>query len=220
MARRVVVSNEPAATLLRRLVFDGPIEGYDRPGQYVVATPPGHKPGYFAIAGLPGEPLELLIKVEGDAASALAALAPGDDVEIDGPRGQGFPLDRIAGRPLVVLVNGSGISAARAVIRAEIAAGLSRPVRVYYGVLDLDRQAYADELPAWRAAGVEVTTVLDAPAPGWEGPIGFVQDVALADGVLDADIGAVLVGVPRMLEQAKSVLRACGVPDAHVLVNF
>ena len=220
MARCTVVANEPAATQLRRLVFQTAIAGYSAPGQYVVAVLPGHKPAFFAIAGLPGEPLELLVKVDGDAAIALAALSPGDDVEIEGPRGNGFPMARIAGRPLVVLVNGSGISAARAVVRAELAAGLPRAVKVYYGVLSLDRQAYADELAGWQAAGVEVTTVLDAPVPGWEGPVGFVQDVALADSALDADIGVVLVGVPRMLEQARAVLRAVGVPESHVLVNF
>lgn len=220
MARRTVVVNEAAATSLRRIVLDAPIDGYALPGQYVVASVPELKPAFLALANLPGEPAELLVKTDGPTATAIGALAAGDGLEVDGPKGKGFPLDRIAGRPLIVLVNGSGISAARAVIRAELAAGLPRPVHVYYGVLSLDRQAYAAELPAWEAAGVRVTTVLDAPAPGWDGPIGFVQDVALADGVLDADVGAVLVGVPRMLEQARAALRATGVPDEHVLVNF
>ena len=69
-------------------------------------------------------------------------------------KGSGFPLESVDGRPLVVLVNGSGISAARPVIEAEVTAGLPRPVHLYYGVLTPDRRSFLADLERWANAGV------------------------------------------------------------------
>lgn len=57
------------------------------------------KPGFFAIAS-PPDPnnqglLEFLIKAQGDAATALAALEAGAEVAVSPVMGKGFPVDKI-----------------------------------------------------------------------------------------------------------------------------
>lgn len=220
MGRFEVVRNEAAGTGLRHLVLDRPPEAYTRPGQYVQAGAVGAPPGIFALASSPGAPLELLVKAEGEAAIALAEAGPGTPVEVSHALGDGFPLERVAGRPLLLLVNGSGLSAARPVIAAELAAGLPRPVALYYGVLSPAHRAFTAELDAWRRAGIAVREVIAAPAEGWDGPVGWVQEHAAADGWVRAEVGAVLVGVPAMIEDATRRLVAAGCPPERVLLNY
>jgi NAD(P)H-flavin reductase len=108
----------------------------------------------------------------------------------------------------------------RPVVRDELAAGLPRPVHLLYGVLSPEHVAFADDLRAFAAAGVDVAIVLDAPAPGWDDPIGFVQDLAQARGLVRADVAALLCGVPAMAEDARRRFLAVGTEPARILTNY
>ncbi len=212
-----VLRNEPCGTGLRRLYTDGVFADYHTPGQFVsVAVPP--KPAFFAICSSPGEPMELLVKDEGASGAAVAAAAPGTKLHVNGPMGSGFAVARLGDRPLVLFVNGSGLSAARPVIRAELG---RRPITLLYGVITPDRRAFADELERWGNAGVQVHTVVEQPeSTGWNGHRGYVQDVAASLGLIRADVGVVMVGVPKMIESVKAVYIAAGAPAEHLLVNY
>jgi NAD(P)H-flavin reductase len=220
--RTALLSNEPDARDLRRILLDRAPEGHTRPGQYVVVTVDGAaRPGFFALASDPGAPAVLLVKQQGETAERLTALRAGDTVEMSEARGAGFPLERGADLPLVMLVNGSGISAARPVVRAEIGRGLPRAVHVFYGVLDAERVGFADELGGWRAAGVGVTVVMDpSGAAGWAGAVGYVQEHARAAGLLDGRAAVVLVGVPAMIQDVRDQWAASGHDADLLLTNF
>jgi NAD(P)H-flavin reductase len=220
MPQVTVVRNEPAGVDLRWLTFDASLEGHDAIGQFVTATVPGHKPAFFALASSPGERVELLVKTTGDAAAMIGALAIGDTLEVSAPMGKGFPLAESRDRELVVLLNGSGISAARPLVRAEIAAGLPRPVTVLYGVLAPERRSFLSDLEAWANAGVTVHTVVGEPNTGWDGLTGYVQDAAAELGLVRDDVAVVFVGLPIMIEQAKAAYTEVGCPTAALLTNY
>lgn len=204
---------------LLRLVFDRPVPGHVSPGQFVTVHVEGHKPGYFALASSPGQPAELLIKPQGPVAEHLAGLAPGAVVQVSDPIGKGFGV-AADGLPLVVLVNGSGISAVRGLIDLEVAAGLPRPVHLLYGVLTPGHAALQERLAAWKDAGVDVHLVLDAAQEGWEGPTGFVQHHAQRLGLVKDSVTVALVGFPAMIEETRSLYAAAGLAPERVRTNF
>jgi NAD(P)H-flavin reductase len=191
-----LVGNEPAGIDLRLLTFATPLSSFDKPGQFVTVSMNDLKPAFFAIASVPGEPLQLLLKQQGDVASLVTAAE------------------------LVILATGSGISAVRSVIEAEIAAGLPRPVHVLYGVFTLEHRSFVDRLEAWRGKGVVVHEVLSEPHHGWEGAVGFVQDAAKELGLVDADSTVVLCGFPAMVEAAKALYGDAGAAPEQLLTNY
>ena len=209
----------PSGTQLRWLTFDEAPGGHTEPGQFVSADLGGSS-SYFAIASSPGEPLELLIKEEGDAALALTALKPGDTLEASDALGDGFGAAATRPRPLVCLVNGSALAAVRPVIAAELAAGLPRPVHLLLGVLDPARQPFVDDLAAWAEAGVDVQVVIDRPSDGWTGPVGFVQLLAQQAGLVRDDVAVVLCGVPPMQAHATELYETAGLDPAFILTNY
>ncbi len=213
-----IAKRSPSGTQLVALELDHVPADYVNPGQFLQVTVGDLKPAYYALASSPGEPILLLVKNDGPMGSALANVQVGDSVRITPPIGKGFPLAQVDGLDLVILCNGSGISAARPVIRSEIARGLPRKVTFYLGVLSEDRIAFAEELAGWRTAGVDVQVILQLPTPGFRD--GFVQGAAAIDGWVRPDVGVVLVGVPQMIEQARALYLSVGANAEHLLVNF
>lgn len=216
MPEATLTRNDPAGDGLRLLTFsDAPAE-YTRPGQFVTASVNGLKAGFFALASVPGEPVMLLIKNSGELAELLCALEPGASVEMSDAMGKGFPVTGEG--ELVVLCNGSAISACRPVIEAELASGLPRPVHFLFGVLEPRHRSFLADLERWANAGVKVHTVVGEPDGSWTGATGFVQAAAADLGLCRDDVEVVLCGVPPMVEAAKAQWAQAGCE--RVLTNF
>ena len=209
MRRAIVTNNEPAGTQLRAVTFDLVPADYLVPGQWALVKVADIE-APFAFASSPGEPLMLLAKDLGAAGNALAAARPGETIEVGHVRG-GFPMDRVAGLPLVLLANGSGISALRPVVEAEVRAGLPRPVHLLYGVLTPAHTSFLADLERWRAAGVAVHVAVAEP---------FVQDIAESLGLVRPDVGVLMAGVPQMIDAARVLWAAVGTSPDRLLVNF
>lgn len=219
MATYTLKSNTHCGTGLRWLSFEEPPAQHTQPGQFVAATVDAQQ-GYYAIASEPGEPLELLIKAVGQPAEALADLAEGDTMDATAAMGNGFPLGQGADRPLICLINGSAMSAARPVIRAELERGLPRPVHLILGVLTPEHIPFGREIRLWAEAGVDVHITLDAPAEGWTGRVGYVQTLAADLGLVHDGVAVLLCGVPPMQEAATAAYEAVGLDPSFILTNF
>lgn len=133
---------------------------YTTPGQYVeVRTASGN--GYFVLASdVDTTPWQLLVKNAGGAADALATLALGSELAVEGPLGAGFPVERMKGRHVVVALVGSALGVARAVIDRRIEDGAAGATHLFLGLrtpLDLPIR---HEVQAWTERGVPVVLCL------------------------------------------------------------
>ena len=86
---------------------------YDaRPGTFVGVYIPGNDlllPRPVSICDASGDMLRLVYRVAGDGTGRLSALSENDSVDLIGILGNGFPLDKAAGRDVVLLGGGIGI---------------------------------------------------------------------------------------------------------------
>lgn len=221
MPTLTLVANEPVAEQIHLLTFDAALPGFDVPGQFVTAHL-GDGKGFFALASVPGEPTELLVKDAGEVAHALCQLAPGATVEVSDPMGKGFGLGPAGDgtAPLVVLATGTGLSAVRGVVEAEVAAGLPRPVTLLLGVRTEAHLPLRDRLTAWREAGVDVHVVLSQAGPGWKGLRGYVQQAAKDLGVIRPDATVVLCGQSGLLDDARALWTEAGAAEDALHTNF
>lgn len=143
------------------------------PGQFFMLAPPGRvlpRPMSLCLA-LPGE-LAFLLDPIGPGTRALAALGPGDELEILGPLGHGFRLD--VARPLLV---GGGIGIAPLPYLAERLGGASALV----GFRSPDYAEAAALLPGAEVV-VEPEYVTERLGPGFDvlacGPEPMLRAVA------------------------------------------
>eukprot|EP00878_Enallax_costatus_P007580 GHUV01007937.1.p1 GENE.GHUV01007937.1~~GHUV01007937.1.p1 ORF type:complete len:325 (+),score=104.05 GHUV01007937.1:809-1783(+) len=223
-------SNVKGAEMLHRVVIDvGDLAaGYTKGGQFMQIKVGDGKPGFFAIAS-PPDPnnqglLEFLIKAQGEAATALAALPAGAEVSVSPVMGKGFPVDKIPAdnHPTVLLfATGSGISPIKALIESgDLEADKRSDVRLYYGTRDAAHTAYADCIPSWENAGVKVIQVF---SDGADEGSKYVQEVFSSGMGLNGDsngVGVVLCGHKDMCNAVKDLVAAQGVDAGKVLLNF
>ena len=223
-----VVTRQPEAEGLTQLTLRpsdaGTLAGYTRPGQFVQVKVGEGRPAYFAIANSPAQAqaagaVELLVQDQSGVGAALAALNPGDEVEVSAVIGGGFALERAQERPLLLFATGSGISPVRAVMD-HLPPNVG-PVVLYFGARSEARLPWRGTLDAWAARGVQVNLSLSQPEPGWAGHVGYVQTLWAEQGHPFApEAAAVLCGVKGMVTDVSAALLAQGLPQERVLLNF
>ena len=209
---------------------------YMAPGQYVeVQTPSGN--GYFVIASDVGSGhFELLVKSGGGASEVLVASPLGTLLELGGPLGAGFSVERMENRHVVVAVVASALGVARPVLHRRIEAGIAELTHLFVGLRTLADLPIPSEIKAWSGAGVRVVFCLSRSelhhhpevVPGAGRVTGYVQHAlarALESGEVPHGTLVIAAGPDPMLEDMRSLAAVVGEaflagPSIEVLTNI
>ncbi len=195
-------------------------------GQFVVMGIPGVKnpaPAYFAVASSPYEAryYEFVVKRGSGMADYLSELAPGAEIEVEGPMGKGFDLLPFKKCNVILMGVGTGISPLRSVWRSIIEERESYgKVTIYAGFLTPLHRLLTDELEALSEQHIEVKISLDRTDDDWNGPIGYVQDALLADHPDPENSVVCLAGMSAMVDACTETLQNLGFDDSRILLNF
>lgn len=189
------------------LATDEPVEF--QAGQYLNLHVPGvERPRAFSFANRPSRTHEVELHVRlvpgGEATPILhEQLAVGDRLEFSGPYGRFF-VRRSAGKPMLFLAGGSGLSSPKSMIEDLLETGCEQPITLVHGVRTA-ADVFYDEL--FRKLEAEhpnfryVVALSEHDGSAWDGEVGFVHEVAaqLYDGSFAGNT-AYLCGPPVMIE--------------------
>jgi ferredoxin-NADP reductase len=118
----------------------------------------------YSIATAPeDDAFELCIEYlhDGEVSPWLAGeLRAGDQFEVRGPGGRSFSWHADEGGPLLLVGGGAGIVPLRAMVRHRLARGRAVDTAVVISARTRAGLLYAEEIEAWRAAGVAVHLTL------------------------------------------------------------
>ena len=208
---------------IHRLVLSGAELKY-KPGQYVdIKIPDSDEVRSFSMANLPGDEIELMIKVypDGKFSSLLAGdgIQEGQELEVTGPYGV-FTLREKSDRPLLFIGGGAGMAPILALLRAMAAKGSERKAVYYYGargpgdLFHLQELAELEQqLPNFRF----VPALSDCGEDeDWEGERGLITDVVTRHEEELTEVDAYLCGPPPMVDAAIALLDQKGVPESRV----
>lgn len=176
----------------------------------------------FSIASAPSEcgVLRFLIKEAGDFTRGIGALQAGARAFVDGPHGD-LVVEGHTEPGIAFLCGGVGVAPALAIIRAEAARVVPRPMLLVYGNRIAEQILAQQELE--RLAGalpLDIVHVLGEPPPGWHGETGQLDAALIARRCAAAARSGwlfVLCGPPPMLREARRALRKLGVPRGRIL---
>jgi NAD(P)H-flavin reductase len=196
---------------------------FERPGQYVLLSI-GGKSSYYVLANDVGDRRwELLVRPGGVVASAALGAPLGESFEVSAALGAGFPMEEARGRELLVVVTGSGIAAARPVVRTRLREREDRSTEVLVGVRTRDEVPLTPELAEWSRRGTRVTVCLSREHVGaqLEGYAeGYVQDVARANPSPSPGRMIFAAGVQGMVHAIRSLARELGSVESDVRTNY
>ena len=192
-----MTDRRPAGGGLTRVVLVVPAAevtaSHDTPGQYVEVRADGQT-GYFVLSSDPGNsPWELVMRDGGGASNVLLVMALPATVEVTAAIGAGFPMREVRGRELLVALGGTGIAAGPPIVRRRIGDGDARLTRVWVGARG-DELPLAEEIDAWRGAGVQVTVAA-----------GFVDEAMQAHIVAAPEAPIFAVGADAMVAALRSL---------------
>ena len=139
------------------------------------------------------------------------ALCRADVVGVRGPYGNAWPLEAAEGRDVVVVAGGIGLAPLRPVIDALLARRERfGTVTLLYGGRSPAELLYTGELEHWSRA-LDVAVIVDAPLPGWGGPVGVVTKL-IARAALDPNrTVAMMCGPEVMMRFAALALQERGI---------
>jgi NAD(P)H-flavin reductase len=156
----------------------------------------------ISVSSDPAHPMRLAhtIAACGSVTAGFPRLRIGDEVGVDGPFGNPWPLDAAAGGDLLVIAGGLGL----APLRSAIYVALRRRhdfgrLALMVGARSPEDLVYRDELEAWRGRpDVEVELTVDRPDHSWPYRTGLVTD--LIDGAtFDWSSATALVCGPEVM---------------------
>jgi CDP-4-dehydro-6-deoxyglucose reductase len=231
-----LVSARTLTPLVREVTFervDGAPVAFE-PGQWMGMLVPAGEGGVelrrsYSIASAPdGSPRfdVAVTRVEGGPGSTwLHQVEPGQTLRFIGPQGF-FTRPAVGGPPALFVSTGTGVTPARSMARAALAAGSSAPMWFLLGVRHESDLLYADELGglARENPSVRFEPTLSQPPAGWGGRTGYVQTHVrelwaelLAASASGAPPHVYVCGLERMVGSVREILRGeLGLPRQQV----
>lgn len=190
-------------------------------GQYLDFLIAGGRRRSFSIASAPEHAGELELHIRripgGEFTGQIFdSLKVRDLLRFEGPLGS-FYL-REGDKPIVLIAGGTGFAPIKSIVEHMIAAGIRRPVALYWGARDLSG-LYLDALArSWEGVLPDfryVPVLSDSSDASWSGRTGLVHRAVVED-FPDLSAHEVYVcGAPAMVDAARADLAAqCALPEA------
>jgi NAD(P)H-flavin reductase len=200
-------------------------DGFDyRPGQFAFLSAFGVGEAPFGIASVPSRSsaLEFAVNRVGTVTAALHGLEPGAVVGVRGPMGNGFPLEEMQGKNVVVLGGGIGGAPLRPVIHTIL------DNRADYGHLAIVWAArsssllvFTDEYDVWSAApDTELHLTVDQGDASWGGQVGLITTLLERVAPSPDDAVAVICGPPIMIKFVILALEKLGFAHEQMIMTL
>ncbi len=182
------------------------------PGQFAEISLIGKGECPIGIASSPTEEgsIKFTIKKMGEVTSGFHNCEIGDTVGVRGPCGNGWPIEDMKGKNIVVIGGGFAFSTLRSLViylLDETHRQDYKDITVIYGNRDSGEVLYRDVLEDWKKRNdINVVLTIDREEEGWIEKVGFVAPIVKEVGPSADNAVAVVCGPPIMIKTTIAVL--------------
>lgn len=195
-------------------------------GQYMDVLLPGGRRRAFSIANPPDHVRELEMHIRYVAGGDFTEWVFGDlprraVLRLEGPLGTFF-VRKDSKRPTLMMAGGTGFAPLKAMVEDLLAAGLDRPLHLYWGARRREDLYMADLPERWAEEHerIHFTPVLSEPGRDWRGRTGFVHEALLADHPDLSDCDVYMSGPPAMIDAARHAFtERHGLPEERLFYD-
>lgn len=226
IATVVNIREETADIRTLTLRFNDPNLDFDFvPGQFVEVSIFGTGEIPLGIASSPTKKntIEISVKRMGAVTKEIHKLVPGDTIGVRGPYGNGWPIEQLYGKNLLIVGGGIGLSPLRSLIdfvidkRDEFG-----KMQIFYGARTQGDLVYRPLLKDWRSQKeTEVHCTVDIGTPGWTGHVGVVTALFDHQALLrDENTLVITCGPPIMIKFVTMSLEKKGFADTDIITSM
>jgi len=174
------------------------------PGQFLELSVFGVGEAPFCLASSPTRPqsIEVTVRRCGEVTDALHAMAPGEEVGLRGPCGNGFDVEGAVGQDLLFVAGGIGLPPLRGLIWNVLdRRDCFGRITILYGARTPSDMVYKEELGVWGGMdGVALETTVDRGDPEWSGNVGMVPVLFDKVSLQPSSTTAYVCGPPIMIK--------------------
>ena len=193
------------------------------PGQFAEISIIGKGECPIGIASSPTEEgtIKFTIKRMGTVTSVFHSREVGDVVGVRGPCGNGWPLEEMKGKNIVVIGGGFAFSTLRSLVLYLLDDRYRKDygdITVIYGNRDPGEVLYQDVLDEWKKRDdIKVVLTIDREAEGWTEKVGYVAPIVKETAPSANNAVAVVCGPPIMIKTTIAVLEELNFKDEQIL---
>ena len=193
------------------------------PGQFAEISIIGKGECPIGIASSPTEEgtIKFTIKKMGTVTSAFHNSDIGDTIGVRGPLGNGWPMEELKGKNIVVIGGGFAFSTLRSLILYVLNDKHRKDygnITVIYGNRDSGEVLYRDVLEEWeKRDDIDVVLTIDREEEGWTRKVGFVAAIVKEVAPSPDNAVAIICGPPIMIRTAVAELVKIGWEDEQIL---
>ncbi len=168
--------------------------------------------------------IQFTVKKVGVVTTALHNSEEGEVIGVRGPFGNGFPLEKMEGRNVVIVGGGFAFTTLRSLTKFvlhEKNRDRFKDLTIIYGARDPGELIYKYDLEAWRKRDdVSLNVTIDRAVPGWTGLVGFVP--AVLKEVAPSSDNAILIvcGPPIMIRFTMPVIKELGFSAENIFLSL
>ena len=193
------------------------------PGQFAEISIIGKGECPIGIASSPTEEgtIKFTIKKMGTVTSALHNCEIGDTIGVRGPLGNGWPMEDLKGKNIVVIGGGFAFSTLRSLVLYVLDEKHRKDygdLTVIYGNRDSGEVLYRDNLEEWeKRDDINVVLTIDREEEGWTRKVGFVAAIVKEVAPSSENAVAVVCGPPIMIKTSQDELENLNWNDEQIL---
>jgi sulfite reductase subunit B len=195
-----------------------------KPGQFVEVSIPGIGESPISISSSPtrGEVFQLAIRNVGSVTNAVHKLKEGQLVGIRGPFGNGFPIDSLKGKDLLLIAGGIGLFPLRSLIQYVMdKREIYGRIMLLLGARSSAERMFVEDLDTWRRSpSIEYMETLDKGDQTWTGNVGVITTLIPKVRIDAKNSVAVVVGPPVMYRFVINELKKLGLADEHIVLSL
>lgn len=196
------------------------------PGQFAQLSVLGKGEAPFGIASSPTQPdyLQFTVNKIGVVTHALHNLEEGQIIGVRGPLGNGFPLELLQGKNVVIIGGGFAFTTLRSLTEYMLHHdNRSRfgDITVIYGARNPGLLLYKDQLREWgKRNDIKLHLTVDVADKDWSGKVGVVPKVAKEIAPSPENAYAIVCGPPVMIKFTLPVLKELGFTPERTLLSL
>ena len=195
-----------------------------RPGQFVEVSIMGTGESPISVSSSPTKDgtFQLAVRNVGNVTNALHALERGAMVGIRGPFGNGFPLEALDGRDVLLIAGGIGLFPLRSLVQYILDRRSSfGKVILLFGARSPAERLFLDELELWsRSPEIEFQETVDKGDESWKGNVGVITTLIPKVDIDPGKTMAVVVGPPIMYRFVIGELKKKGLADENIILSL
>lgn len=194
------------------------------PGQFVEVSVFGMGEAPISVSSSPtrGTTFQLAVRNVGNVTGALHKLAIGDPVGVRGPFGNGFPLDDLQGRDILLVAGGIGLFPLRSLVQYALDnRDQFGRVIVLFGARRPSERVFVDELASWKERDdVEYHETVDVGDESWKGNVGVITTLFPRISIDPSRTKAVVVGPPVMYRFVIAELLRKRIAEGDIIMSL